>query len=54
MARGDALAGELLPILERHLTPDLDAHAHERLATMLDEYAEAMARLRDRAAYLRA
>ena len=54
MARGDALVGELLPILERHLTRDLDAPAHERLATMLDEYAEAVARLRDRAAYLRA
>ena len=54
MSRGDALVAELLPILERNLTPELDAHAHERLTGMLDKYGEEIARLRDRAAYLRA
>jgi hypothetical protein len=50
MARGDALVADLLPILERHVTPELDSHAHERLSTMLDRYAEPIARLRARAA----
>jgi hypothetical protein len=50
MARGDALVADLLPILERHVTPDLDGHAHERLAAMLDRYAEPIARARARAA----
>jgi hypothetical protein len=50
MARGDALVADLLPILERHVTPELDGHAHERLSTMLDRYAEPIARLRARAA----
>ena len=27
MSRGDALVAELLPILEAHVTPELDAHA---------------------------
>jgi hypothetical protein len=54
MSRGDALVAELLPILERNVTPDLDGHAFERLTAMQDRYAEAIARLRDRAAYLRA
>ena len=50
MARGDALVADLLPILERHVTPELDGHAHERLTTMLDRYAEPIAKLRARAA----
>jgi hypothetical protein len=50
MARGEALVVELLPILERHLTPELDAHAFERLCAMTDRYADAIARLRARAA----
>ena len=50
MARGEALVADLLPLLERHVTPDLDAHAHERLAAMTADYAEAIARLRARAA----
>ena len=54
MSRGDALVAELLPILEKHITPDLDGHAYERLTAMTDRYAEAIARLRSRAAYLRA
>jgi hypothetical protein len=44
------LVGDLLPLLERHVTPDLDAHAHERLTTMTDRYADAIGRLRARAA----
>jgi hypothetical protein len=50
MARGEALVADLLPILERHVTPELDGHAHERLTSMLDGYAEPIARLRARAA----
>ena len=50
MARGEGLVAELLPILERHVTPDLDTHAHERLTAMTDRYADAIARLRARAA----
>jgi hypothetical protein len=49
-ARGDALVADLLPILERHMTPELDRHAHERLTAMLERYAEPIARLRARAA----
>ena len=50
MARGEALVAGLLPVLERHLAPELDAHAHERLTAMTERYAEAIARLRARAA----
>jgi hypothetical protein len=50
MARGEGLVGDLLPLLERHITPELDAHAHERLTGMTADYAEAIARLRARAA----
>jgi hypothetical protein len=50
MARGEALVADLLPILERHLTPDLDEHAYDRLTSMTDRYADAIARLRARAA----
>jgi hypothetical protein len=50
MVRGEALVSDLLPVLERHLTPDLDAHAHERLRAMTDRYGDAIARLRARAA----
>jgi hypothetical protein len=50
MVRGEALVTELLPVLERVLTPDLDAHAFERLRAMTDRYADAIARLRARAA----
>jgi hypothetical protein len=41
---------DLLPILERHVTPDLDGHAYERLSAMTADYADAIARLRARAA----
>ena len=50
MARGDALVLDLLPILERHVTPELDGHAYERLTTMTTDYASAIAKLRSRAA----
>jgi hypothetical protein len=50
MARGEALVLDVLPVLERHLTPDLDAHAHARLAAMTDGYADAIRRVRERAA----
>jgi hypothetical protein len=50
MARGEALVADLLPVLERHIAPDLDAHAYERLTTMTDRYADAIERLRARAA----
>ena len=38
------------PLLERHITPELDSHAYERLTAMTVSYAEAIARLRARAA----
>ena len=50
MARGEGLVTELLPILERHVTPELDTHAYERLTAMTDRYAEVIRRLRARAA----
>jgi len=50
MARGAALVGELLPILEQNITPYLDAHAYERLTAMTGDYADAIERLRMRAA----
>jgi hypothetical protein len=50
MARGEALVTELLPVLERHLTPELDPHAHARLTAMTDRYADAIRRVRARAA----
>jgi hypothetical protein len=50
MARGEALVLDVLPILERHITPDLDGHAYDRLTSMTSDYATAIARLRARAA----
>ncbi len=50
MARGEALVADLLPILERHVTPDLDGHAYARLTGMTERYADAIARIRARAA----
>jgi len=43
MARGAYLRDELMPILRRHLSPDLDAHSYDRFLAMADRYA---ARLR--------
>jgi hypothetical protein len=39
MARGRALVDDVLPVLERHLTPELDAHASSRLSAMCERYA---------------
>jgi hypothetical protein len=50
MARGEALVLDVLPVLERHLTPELDAHAHARLTAMTDRYAPAIRRIAARAA----
>jgi hypothetical protein len=49
MVRGRALALNLLPLLEAHITLDLDAHAYARLRAMLDRYAEPIERARARA-----
>ena len=54
MSRGVALVDELLPILEQHITPELDGHAYDRLTAMTGDYADAIERLRTRAAYLSA
>ena len=50
MARGEALVMDLLPLLERNITPDLDGHAYSRLLDMTSRYAEPIARVRARAA----
>jgi hypothetical protein len=50
MARGEALVLELLPLLERNITPDLDDHVYSRLAGMTSRYAEQIAKVRARAA----
>ena len=50
MARGEALVLDLLPVLERQLTPDLDEHAHARLTAMTSRYAEEIRRTAERAA----
>jgi hypothetical protein len=49
MCRGEALAFDLLPVLERHLTPEVDAHSYARLAAMRERYAEYFAGVRARA-----
>ncbi|MGI8902477.1 MAG: hypothetical protein ACR2IP_02185 [Solirubrobacteraceae bacterium] len=43
MARGRALSEDLMPILDRHIRPELDGYAHERLATMRERYPRAFA-----------
>ncbi len=50
MVRGRALVEGLLPLLESQLTKDLDGYAAERVATMLERYAEPISRARRRAA----
>jgi hypothetical protein len=50
MARGEALVLDVLPVLERHLTPDLDGHAHARVEAMKARYAEPIRRQTARAA----
>src|SRR5919202_1653233 len=41
MVRGRALAEDLMPILERHITPERDPHAHGRLTAMRERYPRA-------------
>ena len=38
MARGAFLRERLVPLLDRHLTPGLDAHVFERYSTMKERY----------------
>lgn len=47
MARGEFLRDVLLPILERRLSPELDAYAHERFLSMKARYPRQLA-ARDR------
>jgi len=49
MARGPALVEDVLPLLEEHLTAELDGYALERLREMRERYAEYIARARSRA-----
>jgi len=48
MARGPALVHEVLPVLEEHLGPELDAYATSRLGRMLDRYGAYIQRERRR------
>jgi hypothetical protein len=48
MARGVVLVRDLLPLLERDLTAELDGHARERFELMCTRYAEYIARERAR------
>lgn len=50
MARGRALVQDVLPLLEAHVTPDVDGHAAARLTEMTERYATEIARERDRMA----
>jgi hypothetical protein len=48
MARGAVLVRDLLPLLQRELTADLDSHARERFEAMCTRYADYIARERSR------
>jgi hypothetical protein len=48
MARGRVLVEDLLPLLERELSPDLDAHAATRLSEMTTKYHSFIERERAR------
>lgn len=50
VARGAALVGDVLPVLDDLVVPDLDAHAAQRLATMHERYGPYIARARAREA----
>ena len=50
MARGRTLVLDLLPLLEAHISPAVDAHAAERFEEMRTRYAAFIARERSRAA----
>ncbi len=49
MARGEALATDVLPVLEAAITPAIDGYTAERVAAMKAQYGEAIATARDRA-----
>jgi len=49
MARGRALVEDVLPLLERDLSPERDGHSTERFRAMCDRYALAIERERGRA-----
>ncbi|MBB4661053.1 hypothetical protein [Conexibacter arvalis] len=49
MARGPALVEDVLPVLERSLTPEIDGHAFARFEAMKQKYADYIARIRARA-----
>jgi hypothetical protein len=44
MARGDALAEDVLPVVESVLTADMDDHVLSRIAEMRSNYADFFAR----------
>ncbi len=46
LVRGQALRA-LVPILDRHLTPDVDGHAHDRYERMKESYSVALRSGRD-------
>lgn len=48
MSRGRSLVEHLLPVLERHMTPELDEPAAERLREMTAKYADVIERARRR------
>ena len=50
MARGQALVEDVLPVLERTITPVVDGYAASRLSEMRTQYAEFIARAERRAA----
>jgi hypothetical protein len=49
MARGAVLVEDVLPLLERHLSPELDGYAAGRLDEMRVRYSEYIERARGRA-----
>jgi hypothetical protein len=50
MARGTALVRDILPLLARELTGELDGHAAGRLVAMRERYAAFIAREQERLA----
>jgi hypothetical protein len=48
MARGRALVEDVLPLLEHHLGPELDAYAHGRFLAMCERYRSFIERERRR------
>jgi hypothetical protein len=48
MARGPALVEDVLPLLETHMRPELDAHASDRFDEMRERYAGYISRERSR------